>query len=111
MKMVGSDTGIHYKTIDNFLNKEDFKNIKDSFITHDCAWYYSTKVGTMNEIDNLNNSCDGFTILEHSTRDPEKRVTISSIENRLLLFKADTPHRSTSCTDQKFRMNININYI
>ena len=56
MKMVGSDTGIHYKTIDNFLNKEDFKNIKDSFITHDCAWYYSTKVGTMNEIDNLNNS-------------------------------------------------------
>tara|TARA_Y100000114_G_scaffold76580_1_gene70272 strand:- start:3848 stop:4387 length:540 start_codon:yes stop_codon:yes gene_type:complete len=179
MKMVGSDTGIRYKTIDNFLEKEDFNNIKDSFMTHDCAWYYSTKVGTMNEIDDLNNSyfvhrlyqdhesksnklktmvpvfnklgmkvlirakanlftrtekihyfdihqdlnfdanaailylnnCDGFTILEHSTRDPEKRVTISSIENRLLLFKADTPHRSTSCTDQKFRMNININYI
>ena len=32
MKMVGSDTGIRYKTIDNFLEKEDFNNIKDSFM-------------------------------------------------------------------------------
>lgn len=150
MKMVGSDTGIRYKTIDNFLEKEDFNNIKDSFMTHDCAWYYSTKVGTMNEIDDLNNSyfvhrlyqdhesksnklktmvpvfnklgmkvlirakanlftrtekihyfdihqdlnfdanaailylnnCDGFTILEHSTRDPEKEL-------QLVLLKID----------------------
>ena len=47
---------------------------------------------------------DGLTILEDGTE-------CESIANRLLLFDASKPHHSTSCTDQKRRVNININYI
>ena len=49
------------------------------------------------------NTNNGLTILKDDTE-------IKSVENRLLLFDASEPHRSTSCTDEKYRMNININY-
>ena len=49
------------------------------------------------------NTNNGLTILEDDTE-------IKSIANRLLLFDSTKPHRSTSCTDEKYRMNININY-
>jgi LmbE family N-acetylglucosaminyl deacetylase len=35
---------------------------------------------------------------------------IKSIENRVLLFDPSTEHHSTTCTDQKVRININFNY-
>lgn len=49
------------------------------------------------------NTNNGYTILEDGTK-------IESIENRILLFDAATPHSSTHCTDQKLRLNINFNY-
>jgi glycerophosphoryl diester phosphodiesterase len=49
------------------------------------------------------NSNDGHTILDDGTM-------IESIENRLLLFNPSVPHRSTHCTDENYRMNINFNY-
>jgi len=49
------------------------------------------------------NTNDGLTILGDG-------VKIKSIENRLLLFDGSQEHRSTSCTDKKYRMNINFNY-
>ena len=49
------------------------------------------------------NTNNGLTILEDGTK-------IKNIANRLLLFDSTKPHRSTSCTDEKYRMNININY-
>jgi hypothetical protein len=49
------------------------------------------------------NTNDGYTILENS-------VKIESIQNRLLIFDASKLHRSTHCTDQKCRVNINFNY-
>ena len=49
------------------------------------------------------NTNNGFTILEDGTK-------IKSVKNRLLLFDASRPHQSTSCTDKKYRMNINMNY-
>lgn len=49
------------------------------------------------------NTNDGFTILEDGTK-------IESIENRLLLFDPSKPHNSTTCTNDKCRVNINFNY-
>jgi len=50
------------------------------------------------------NNCNGYTILEDGTK-------IESKENRLLLFDSSKNHQSTTCTDQKMRYNININYL
>tara|TARA_A100001201_G_scaffold21850_1_gene24381 strand:- start:140 stop:631 length:492 start_codon:yes stop_codon:yes gene_type:complete len=50
------------------------------------------------------NSNNGKTIFLDGTE-------IESVENRLVIFKANTPHRSTNCTDQYRRVNINFNYI
>ena len=49
------------------------------------------------------NTCDGGTILESGKK-------IESVENRMLFFEAHKPHSSTSTTDAKARINININY-
>tara|TARA_B100001778_G_scaffold307086_1_gene286856 strand:+ start:177 stop:680 length:504 start_codon:yes stop_codon:yes gene_type:complete len=49
------------------------------------------------------NTCDGYTELEDGTK-------IQSVENRALLFNPSTLHSSTSTTNAKARLNININY-
>jgi hypothetical protein len=50
------------------------------------------------------NTCNGFTMFENNTK-------IESVENRGLLFDGSKKHRSTNCTNDKARFNININYI
>ena len=49
------------------------------------------------------NTNNGLTVLEDGTE-------VQSIENRLLLFDASKPHHSTTCTDQKCRINVNFNF-
>ena len=49
------------------------------------------------------NTNNGFTILEDGTK-------IESIQNRLLLFDPSKPHNSTTCTDDKCRVNVNFNF-
>jgi len=49
------------------------------------------------------NTCNGFTILNDGTK-------IETIENRGLFFDSSLPHNSTTCTDKKRRLNINVNY-
>jgi hypothetical protein len=49
------------------------------------------------------NSNNGFTIIN----DQEK---IESVKNRLVLFDPSVPHKSTHCSDEKIRININFNY-
>ena len=49
------------------------------------------------------NTCDGFTKLEDGTK-------IESVENRALLFSPRTKHSSSSTTNDKGRVNVNINY-
>ena len=49
------------------------------------------------------NTNNGPTVLEDGTK-------IDAVENRILLFDASKKHNSTHCTDQKVRVNININY-
>lgn len=50
------------------------------------------------------NTNNGKTILEDGTE-------IDSVKNRLLIFDSSKYHSSTSTTDTKARINININYI
>jgi hypothetical protein len=49
------------------------------------------------------NTNDGKTLLQNN-------IEIESIENRLLLFDSAIEHASTSATNVKARINININY-
>lgn len=49
------------------------------------------------------NTNNGLTILED-------KIEVQSVENRLLLFDPTKLHRSTTCTDSKFRANINFNF-
>lgn len=49
------------------------------------------------------NDCDGGTQIGDKF--------IPSIANQAIIFKANVPHNSTTCTDAKARFNINFNYI
>ena len=49
------------------------------------------------------NTNNGKTVLKDGTE-------INSIENRILLFNSFEEHCSTTCTDEKIRVNINLNY-
>jgi hypothetical protein len=51
------------------------------------------------------NSNDGKTVINNG------EVEIESIANRLVIFNSALPHNSTSTTNQKARINLNINYI
>ena len=48
------------------------------------------------------NTCDGGTYIGDKF--------INSVENRMLFFDPSKFHRSTNCTDQRARFNINFNY-
>ena len=50
------------------------------------------------------NTNNGYTEFEDGTK-------IESVENRWIAFPEDTPHRGTSCTDEKVRVVINFNYL
>ena len=49
------------------------------------------------------NNNNGFTRLQDGT-------IVESVENRGLFFEAHIEHNSSTCTDQKGRININFNY-
>lgn len=49
------------------------------------------------------NTNNGLTILED-------KIEVESIENRLLLFDPSKPHRSTTCSNDKCRVNVNFNF-
>jgi hypothetical protein len=48
------------------------------------------------------NTNDGFTVIDGKE--------VESIENRLLLFDPSIIHHSTTCTNEKYRININFNF-
>ena len=49
------------------------------------------------------NTNNGLTVIED-------KIEVNSIENRLLLFDASRLHRSTTCSDDKCRVNVNFNF-
>ena len=48
------------------------------------------------------NTNDGLTVVNNQE--------VESIENRLLLFDPTVPHHSTTCTNDKCRVNVNFNF-
>jgi hypothetical protein len=50
------------------------------------------------------NTCDGYTYFENGEK-------IESKENRLLIFDGSVKHGSTNCTNSKYRININANWL
>lgn len=50
------------------------------------------------------NTNNGLTILGDT-------VKVESVKNRLLLFDASRPHCSTTCSDDKCRVNVNLNFL
>jgi hypothetical protein len=48
------------------------------------------------------NTNDGLTVIDGEE--------VESIENRLLLFDPTVPHHSTTCTNDKCRINVNFNF-
>ena len=49
------------------------------------------------------NTCNGYTKFYNGEK-------VNSIENRAVFFDGSIVHRSTNCSDEKIRMNINFNY-
>jgi hypothetical protein len=160
-----------YEVVDNFLEKEDFKNLQNFMFSRELSWFYTSNLNTNQKNNSAHfyfehhfynqaqggdsrfinllhpllkkiknkifirikgnlypktsklenhashcdfpwkhkaclfsiNTCDGGTILANKEK-------IKSIENRMLFFEAHKPHSSTSTTDSKVRINININY-
>lgn len=66
-------------------------NHKDYDFSHNAAIYYV----------NENNGC---TVLNDS-------IEIESKANRVLIFDPQVPHCSTTCSDEKYRITINFNYM
>ena len=161
----------NYKIIDNFLDKDSFKQIKETILGEDFQWFLCNSVAKENQkekhnsfyfvhliyrnntvnsslfklmsplLDKLNakalirikanlypnqnkfithnshkdypyehkgailyvNNNNGYTVLNN-------KVKIESIENRVLLFNPSKSHSSTTCTDEKYRVNINFNF-
>ena len=73
------------------------QNIKR--INHPHADYPFTHKGAIFSV----NTCNGGTLLKDGTK-------IDSVENRILFFDPSLEHDVELCTDQKVRVNININY-
>lgn len=97
----------NYKTILNKLNIKALMRMKinlypktEKIEIHQPHWDYKYEhKGCLFSL----NTCDGATILEDGTK-------IESVANRALLFDPSKLHSSTSCTNDKARLNININY-
>ena len=49
------------------------------------------------------NTNNGYTEFEDGTK-------VESVENRIVFFDGSTPHNSSTCTDQKIRVVVSINY-
>jgi len=78
----------------NFYPNQNIKKLNEPHIDYD----YLHK-GAIFSI-NTNN---GGTLLKDGSR-------IDSVENRILFFNPSEEHDSENCTDEKVRINININY-
>ena len=50
------------------------------------------------------NTCNGYTMFKDGTK-------VESVENRMLIFDGNELHCGASCTDEKARVVLNINYL
>ena len=99
-----------FTLLDNLLSKLGIKAVirikanlypkTSEIIEHDFHTDYDFKHKTALLMLNTNN---GFTILNDGTK-------IGTVENRLLTFDASEKHASTTCTDEKYKVNLVVNY-
>lgn len=164
-----------YEIYDNFLDKNDFNDIKNIFLSNEFPWYYFNfkvyrDINLQNEnkynfqfmhtlYDNYEprsmvfqylyplikkiNPASLIRIKANLTPVTDNRVTydyhidqsdiicktavyyinsnngktvfqngnsVDSVENRLLVFNSDMLHAATTCTDEKVRCVLNLNY-
>jgi hypothetical protein len=96
---------------EELLSKIKFKNLirvkanlyprTETILEHEKHLDYTENGITSLYYINTNN---GFTNLND-------KVKVSSISNRFLKFNNNTLHNSSTCTDQKYRLTVVINYI
>lgn len=53
------------------------------------------------------NTCNGYTLIG----DEKQSQKVPSVANRIVFFDGSLPHASTNCTDERYRMNINLNML
>lgn len=88
---------------ETFRAKVNLYTRTDNLRIHDYHFdYHFDHMDNKIAIFYLNNN-NGYTELKDTAK-------IESKKNRLLLFDGNVEHRSTNCTDEKTRVNININY-
>tara|TARA_R100001132_G_C3258643_1_gene83436 strand:- start:224 stop:745 length:522 start_codon:yes stop_codon:yes gene_type:complete len=105
-----SITSPYIKLIEPFLKKLKVKKLIRAKVN---LFYPTNRIIKFDEHQDTNyksdaailylNDCNGGTIIK-------KDNFIQSKENRLLKFKGNLLHQSTSCSDDKYRILININY-
>lgn len=67
-------------------------------------WHTDYNRGRMRGALLFLNTCDGYTGFSDGTQ-------VDSVENRVVLFDSTKKHHSTNCTNDQFRMTMNINYV
>ena len=103
------------KPILNKLNVKKLHRVKANFYHHtDKIIIHPTHIDHIEDVKQSHkgcifslNTCDGYTIIENKTK---KGFRVKSVRNQSLIFDPSIPHSSTSCTNAKSRINININY-
>jgi hypothetical protein len=114
----GQVNSTYFKYFESILNKLKIKklyrmklnfyhNTQKLIIHHPHVDYIENEVRPHKGCILSLNTCDGFTIIENKTK---KGFRVKSVKNQALIFDPTVPHSSTSCTDSKARINININY-
>ena len=67
-------------------------------------WHTAYNRGRLRGALLMMNTCDGYTGFADGTQ-------VDSVENRCVFFDSTKKHHSTNCTNDQFRMTININYV
>ncbi len=70
---------------------------------HEHGWHTDNKLNCTTAVFYINNN-NGYTKFKNGD-------TVDSIENRLLVFDSNLEHTGSSCTDQKIRCVLNLNFI
>ena len=70
---------------------------------HKGNWHIDTDIDSLTAVYYLNSN-NGYTEFESGE-------SIDTVENRMVIFDSNLKHRGVSCTDQKRRIVLNINYV
>ena len=106
-KGIASDKFEHVSPVVNKLNPGILVRVKGNLNTRTPEvvqrdWHIDYDYGNKTAIYYIN-TCDGYPAFESGEKVP-------SVANRIVVFDGSKRHAGTTCTDQKTRMVLNINY-